>query len=152
MTSRFALLDESVVVSLPTEERQFLSQVLTLLADVGAVDEDPAARRLRVPVYLDDPEASEEWWRLMGDELEATRETDRGVYVRVMGSEEPVTLTDAEADGFLRVLNEGRLAFAARLGLDVEDDHDRLPEPERQALDYLGGVLEELTTELSRFL
>ena len=152
MTSRFALLDGSVVVSLPPAERQFLSQVLTLLADVGAVAEDPAARRLQVPVYLEDPEASEEWWRLMGEELRASRDADRGVYARVMGSEEPVTLSDAEADCFLRVLNEGRLAFAARVGLDVESDHDRLPEPERQALDYLGGVLEELTAELSRLL
>ena len=152
MISRFSGLDGSVVVTLPTAERQFLSQVLTLLADIGAVEEDPAARRLRVPVYLEDREASEEWWRLMGEELGASRDVDRSVYARVMESEEPVTLTDAEADGFLRVLNEGRLAFAARLGLDVEDDHDRLPEPERQALDYMGGVLEELTAELSRFL
>ena len=88
----------------------------------------------------------------MGEELRASRDADRDIYARVMGSEEPVTLADAEADGFLRVLNEGRLVFAARLGLDVEDDHDRLPEPERQALDFLGGVLEELTEELSRFL
>ena len=152
MTKRFSGLDGSVVVTLPAEERQFLSQVLTLLGDVGGVDEDPAARRLQVPVYLEEPEASEEWWRLMGEELGASRNADRGVYGRVMGSQDPVTLTEAEADSFLRVLNEGRLVLAARLGLDVEDDHDRLPEPDRQALDYLGGVLEELTEELSRFL
>ena len=152
MTPRFALVDGSVLVTLPAAERQFLSQVLTLLADVGSVEEDPAARRLQVPVYLDDSEASEEWWRLMGEELEAARDADRDVYARVMESEEPVALTDADADGFLRVLNEGRLVFAARLGLDVEDDHDRLPEREGQALDYLGGVLEELTVELSRSL
>ena len=140
------------MVALPAEERQFLSQVLTLLANVASGDDDPAARRLHVPVYLDSPEANEEWWRLMGEELASSRESDRSVYARVMSSEEPVSLTDAEADGFLRVLNEGRLAFAARIGLEIEDDHDRLPEPERSALDFLGWVLEELTEELSRAL
>ncbi len=152
MTPRFRSSDGSIVVTLPAEERQFLSQVLTLLANVASGDDDPAARRLHVPVYLDAPDANQEWWRLMGEELQASRESDRTVYARVMGSEEPVTLTDDEADGFLRVLNEGRLAFAARIGLEIENDHDRLPEPERQALDFLGWVLEELTVELSRSL
>jgi hypothetical protein len=50
------------------------------------------------------------------------------------------------------VLNEGRLALGARFGLDVEEDHDRLPEEQRDILDYLGWLLEELTSELSRSL
>jgi hypothetical protein len=38
------------------------------------------------------------------------------------------------------------------MGVEVEGDHDRLPEHSRQVLDYLGWILEELTVELSRSL
>jgi hypothetical protein len=50
------------------------------------------------------------------------------------------------------VLNEGRLALGARFGLEVEEDHDRLPEDQREILDFLGWLLEDLTLELSRSL
>ena len=49
----------------------------------------------------------------------------------------------------------GRLLDASvgeRVGLEVEDDHDKLPDDSRQVLDYLGWVQEELTLELSRSL
>jgi hypothetical protein len=38
------------------------------------------------------------------------------------------------------------------VGLEVEDDHDKLPDDSRQVLDYLGWIQEELTLELSRSL
>jgi hypothetical protein len=50
------------------------------------------------------------------------------------------------------VLNEGRLALGARFGVEVEEDHDRLPEDRREVMDYLGWLLEDLTVELSRTL
>lgn len=126
-----------------------MSDVLPLLAGLGPVGADPASTRLNVPVYLDDPEANEEWWRLMGAELEASRSSDRRVFERVLGIEGAAVLSDDEADAFLRVVNESRLVLGARLGLDVEDDHDRLPQQSRQVLDYLGWVLEELTAALT---
>ncbi len=49
-------------------------------------------------------------------------------------------------------LNEGRLVFAARLKLEVEEDHDQLPEAERAALDFLGWILEDLTVVLMQAL
>ena len=61
-------------------------------------------------------------------------------------------LSYEEADAFLRVLNEGRLALGARFGLEVEEDHDRLPEEQRDIMDYLGWLLEDLTAELTRSL
>ena len=153
MTSQwFSRRGGSIVVTFSPEERRFLGQVLDLLADVGEIEDDPAEARLAVPVYLDDPGANDEWWRLMGEELDAARNSDRSVYERVMTSDPPVALQEQEADAFLRVLNEGRLAFAARLGLEVEEDHDKLPAEEMQALDYLGWVLEDLTVTLSASL
>lgn len=151
MGEMFRWVGSGVRVDISPEERAFLSQVLVLLDDVGVPEDDPAARRLEVPVYLDAPEANEAWWLLMGEELRDARDADREVFRKVVGGG-PLTLSDDEADAFLRVLNEGRLAFAARLGLEVEEDHDRLPQPERAALDYLGWVLEALTEEMSRAL
>jgi hypothetical protein len=46
----------------------------------------------------------------------------------------------AEAEAFLRVLNEARLALGARLGVEVEADYEELPEDDRSALDYLAGM------------
>lgn len=150
--NRFRYRANKIVVDLPAEEREFLSDVLDLLAAIPTTGDDPATRRLQVPVYLDDPEANSEWWLFMGEELSIARATDRNVYRRVMETEGKLELTTEEADAFLRVLNEGRLALGARFGLEVEDDHDRLPEEQRQVLDFLGWVLEEMTAALTSAL
>ncbi len=130
----------------------FLGDVLPLLAGIGASGSDPAADRLNVPVYLDDPDSNDEWWRLMGGDLDAARRADRAVFARMVGAEAPVILDDEEANAVLRVLNEARLALGARFRIDVESDHDALPEESRQVLDYLGWVQEELTLELMKSL
>jgi hypothetical protein len=88
----------------------------------------------------------------MGSELDAGRRSDRAVFENTISSEAPVALTNADADAVLRVLNEARLALGARFGIDVEQDHDDLPEDSRQVLDYLGWIQEELTVELMRAL
>lgn len=150
--SRFHTTQDGIEVELTSEERLFLGDVLPLLAGVGARGSDPAADRLSVPVYLDDPEANEEWWRLMGQDLEAGRKSDRMVFKKVVESEEPVLLDDEEADAMLRVLNEARLVLGARFGVEVEADHDELPEDSRQVMDYLGWIQEQLTVELMRSL
>jgi hypothetical protein len=134
------------------EERMFLGDVLPLLAGIGARGSDPAADRLMVPVYLNDPEANEEWWRLMGQDLDAARQADRAVFSRMVTGEAPVVLDLEEADAVLRVLNEVRLALGARLGIEVAADHSELAEESRQVMDYLGWIQEELTVELTRAL
>ena len=150
--SHFETTRKGIAVSLTAEEKLFLGDVLPLLAGIGAVGVDPAATRLHVPVYLDDPDANEEWWRLMGEDLKVAKKADRQVLQKVIESDGSEVLSHDEADSLLRVINEARLALAARLGLDVEEDHDQLPEDSRQVLDYLGWILEELTVELSRSL
>jgi hypothetical protein len=151
MQRRFRANGGRVEVDLTGDERAFLAGLLEVLAGLPRTGDDPATRRLRVPVYLDDPESNDEWWRLMGEELTAARNADRRVFQRALG-EGPCHLSEEEANAFLRVLNEGRLALGARFGLDVEEDHDRLPEEQRDIMDYLGWLLEDLTGELSRTL
>lgn len=143
---------DGIRVELTPEERMFLGDVLPLLAGIGAPGSDPAADRLTVPVYLDDPEANDEWWRLMGQDLEASRKADRTAFQKMISSDDPVTLAVDDADAVLRVLNLARLALGARFGVDVESDHDELPEDSRQVMDYLGWIQEELTMELTRAL
>ncbi len=149
--SHFKTTRKGIVVSFSPEERSFLGDVLPLLAGIGEIGVDPAATRLNVPVYLDDHHASDEWWRLMGDDLHSARLSDRSVFSRAI-SDDVEALSDEDADAFLRVLNEARLVLGARMGVEVEDDHDQLPDDSRQILDYLGWVQEELTLELSRKL
>jgi hypothetical protein len=143
---------EGIAVEMSPEERMFLGDVLPLLAGIGARGTDPAADRLMVPVYLNDPEANEEWWRLMGQDLDAARQADRAVFSKMVTGETPVVLDLEEADAVLRVLNEVRLALGARLGIEVAADHDDIGEESRQVMDYLGWIQEELTTELTRAL
>lgn len=150
--SRFRTTAAGIRVELGPEERLFLGDVLPMLAEIGAPGSDPAADRLKVPVYLDDPDANEEWWRLMGQDLDASRRADRSVFQKVVSGDEAVTLSREDADAVLRVLNQARLALGARLGIDVEEDHDDLPEDSRQVMDYLGWIQEELTVELTRAL
>ena len=150
--SHFRTVRTGIRMELSPEERVFLGDVLPLLAGIGAPGSDPAADRLRVPVYLDDPESNQEWWRLMGQDLESGRRSDRAVFEQAVASDEPVTLDTEEANAMLRVLNEARLALGARFGIEVESDHAELPEDSRQVLDYLGWIQEELTVELMRGL
>lgn len=150
--SHFQATADGIEVELTPEERLFLGDVLPLLAGIGVRGDDPAADRLNVPVYLDDADANEEWWRLMGQDLEAGRRSDRAVFKKVVDSEGPVVMDDEEADAMLRVLNEARLVLGARFGVEVEADHDELPEDSRQVMDYLGWIQEQLTVELMRSL
>lgn len=148
----FRITAGGIAVEMSPEERMFLGDVLPLLAGIGAQGSDPAADRLTVPVYLNDPEANEEWWRLMGQDLDAARQADRAVFSKMVTGEAPVVLDLEEADAVLRVLNEVRLALGARLGIEVAADHDDLAEESRQVMDYLGWIQEELTVELTRAL
>ncbi len=152
MERRFKSTRGGIDVDLTDDEKVFLTGLLDLLAGIPAAADEPASRRLRVPVYLDDPESNEEWWRLMEGELNAARNADRRVFQHVLDEGGRRHLSNEEADAFLRVLNEGRLALGARFGLDVEEDHDQLPEEQRDIMDYLGWLLEDLTSELSRSL
>jgi hypothetical protein len=129
---------------------EFLSQLPQLLADVGAQAGDAAAARLQVPVYLDDPSANEDWWRLMGGELQQSRLADRSAFSLLLEEAAKGTVASVpEAEAFLRVLVEGRLALAARLGVDTASDYDDLAPGDLAALDYLAHMQQLLITALA---
>ena len=111
MQRRFKSTRGGIDVDLTDDEKVFLTGLLDLLAGIPAAADEPASRRLRVPVYLDDPESNEEWWRLMEGELNAARNADRRVFQHVLDEGGRRHMSNEEADAFLRVLNEGRLAL-----------------------------------------
>ena len=150
--SHFKATRKGIETDFSPEERMFLADALPLLAGVGMVGVDPAATRLNVPVYLNDSAANDEWWRLMGADLNAGRDADRNIYRKVIDGDAGMVMSSDDANAFLRVLNETRLALGARLGVEVEADHAQLPDDSRSVLDYLGWILEELTTVLTRSL
>jgi hypothetical protein len=140
---------DGILVTLDPDDLDFLQQIPEFLDQLGDPEEDPAAARLEVPVYLDDPEASAEWWRLMSGELFQSRVADRSAFGLILdASTAGTTASIPEAEAFLRVLNEARLALAARLSVDVAEDYENLLEADRGALDYLASMQQFLLAAL----
>ena len=133
----------------------FLRDVPLVLQSVGLDADDPAAARMNVPVYLDDPDANQDYWRWMGAEIDEGRRADRSAFAELVDAAsvetrpEGTTASRPEAEAFLRVLNEARLVLAARMGIDVESDYEHLERSQAETLDVLAELqvllLEALT-------
>lgn len=154
MRPRFRWRDEGVELRLPADEIEALGMVNELLASVGTHEGDPAARRLAVPAYPDDTEANEEFERLMGPELDTSRVADRSAVETTLeeARRSSVILSPSEAEAWLLVLNEARLALAARLGIEEEgwgeDEAALASNPTLAFLHYLTYLHGELTMVL----
>jgi hypothetical protein len=151
MSVRFRRVAEGIEVSLEPGEVGFLADVLGVLAGLGDPEDDPGAARLSPPVYLDDPEADEEWQHFAGGELVGARRTDRSSFELVLqsASEGPTVMSVGEAAAFVRVVNEARLVLGARWGIEGPDDYEDLRPEAANALAYLGWVVAELAELLS---
>ncbi len=140
-------------VRLPDGLARLLRDVPLVLAAVGLDPGDPAAQRLTVPVYLDDPAADAEYWGWMGSDLDESRREDRAAFLRVVdaaaGAKRGTVVSVAEAEALLRVLVEARLVLAARMGVEVESDYERLDDAQTEALEVLGHLQLLLIDELS---
>ncbi|MGH8959204.1 MAG: DUF2017 family protein [Acidimicrobiia bacterium] len=145
----FLPVQDGILVTLTPEDLDLLSQLPEFLNSLGDPVDDPAAARLQSPVYREDRDASDEWWRLMVDEFRESRAADRSAFELILEAASAGTVASvAEAEAFMRVLNESRLALAARLGVEDEGDMERLEEDDRGALDYLAGLQQLLVVAL----
>lgn len=141
MSDLFVPIPGGVRVSLPEGLVEFLEDVPKALDLVGHSEADPAASRLQVPVYLDDPASNEEYWRWMGGEMDESRAADRSAFATMLESAvDGVDISLGEAHAVLRVLVEIRLALAARLGIEVEEDYAELDHTDAVVLDTLGEL------------
>ena len=128
--------------------------MMPVLSSVGSDKGDPAAQRLSVAAYPEDQDAQSEYERLMAPELDGQRRVDRAAVVSSLEAARrgSVTLTLPEADSWLMVLNETRLALASRLGIEEEGwgtTVGRRPEPEMAFLVYLTEVQDDLIQALA---
>ena len=126
-----------------------------LLESVGRAGLDPGADRLDQAPYPDDPEAAAEFRRLMADEMAQSRAADRSAFsLTVEQAPLGVTLSAGEAEAWLRVLAEGRLVLASRLGITEDGWEDDLPgdDPSVALLHYLGFLQQSLAETLEEHL
>lgn len=144
-----------------------------LLDSVGAAEGDPAVSRLTPSAYPDDPEAQEEYGRMINPELEREREADRRILDNLLAAREraavpeetkrksgtsemseTTVLSQEETESLLRVMNESRLTLAARLNIE-DDAWETMPErPDQEApammlLRYLTFLQEALIDALT---
>jgi hypothetical protein len=99
-------------------ERELLERLpAELLALLAAEPDDPALRRLRPSAYEDDPEAEDEYRRLMDGELQEGR---RDALRLLADTASRDRLTAEELDAWLRALTDLRLALGTRLDVTEE--------------------------------
>jgi hypothetical protein len=140
---------DGLEVQMPDWMVAFLSDIPELLTTIGSVEGDPAAERLEIPVYLDDAEANEDWWRWMGGELDESKAADRSAFAEILpAAEQGVVISELEAFAMLRVLNETRLVIAARGGVEIEADYETLDEHTHAVLNTLALLQESLIEAL----
>jgi RimJ/RimL family protein N-acetyltransferase len=152
---RFTAHADGVELTLAPEEVETLLMIPELLESVGVMADDPAEARLSITTYPEDDDSESEFNRLMKPEIEAGRAADRSALQALLEAarDQPVVLSMGEAEAWLLVLNEARLALAARLGIEEEgwdddlDDDDALAPP-MAFLDYLSYLHGELTLVL----
>jgi hypothetical protein len=138
---------DRIGVGLFPEERSLLRDVVEITDSAHTDRGDPGYERLNVPVYLGDEEASEEWWRLMGQQLDSQRSDDRAAFDEIVSDAGPDVVSRMAAEGFLRVVNASRLVLAARLGIEVEEDFSHLSPTDEALLWFLSFVVDDLSGE-----
>jgi len=145
----FNAAEGTIEVSLERDEQLLLSQLVTLLGSVGAAPNDPAADRLNPDAFLDDVEASREFRRLTADELATARDMDRDVFERTLAGKH---LNVDEAEAWVRILGDARLALAARRGVVDGEWEDEIETSRDLAvvayLGFLQGSLVQALVEL----
>jgi hypothetical protein len=147
----FEVSDGVVYVELSTEATTLLSQLPALLSTVGVVDSDPGYEVLHRPLYADDSLADAELSDLAAKEVDRQRVADRQV-VHDIGAG-ATSMTEREAHGFLRSVNEARLVLAARAGVFEEGAawEDRISQdPALAAVAWLGYLQGELIEQLGQ--
>ena len=107
-------------------ERELLERLpAELLALLAAEPDDPALRRLHPSAYEDDPEAEDEYRRLMDGELQEGRRDALRLLAETAARDR---LTAEELDAWLRALTDLRLALGTRLAV-TEDVYQHEIDP-----------------------
>jgi hypothetical protein len=136
---------------LSAAEVAILSRLPALIGSVGADADDPAPGRLHPDAYRDDAPGSLELIRLTKDDLAAGRNADLEVFAgRLTDSVDGVSLSESEAEAWLRVLGSARIVLASRRGLfDVDDlSAVSVEDPDVALVNLLGAYQQDLAEAL----
>jgi Domain of unknown function (DUF2017) len=138
---------------LPQEERELLQSLPEQMRDVLRTD-DPALRRLFPPAYPDDPEADDEFRRLMREELLEGKLAALRIVEETAGADH---LTGQQLEGWLGALESLRLYLGTQLDI-TEEVYERDLDPADPAAPalalygYLSWLQEEAVAALSSSL
>ncbi|HPU12345.1 MAG TPA: DUF2017 domain-containing protein [Aeromicrobium sp.] len=124
-----------------------------------APPEDPVLARLLPDAYRDDPDESAEFRRYTEQALTSGKVENAQIVLETLASgglelgapAVEVELDEAQLLAWLRVLTDVRLALAVRLGIETDEDAERLADETEEAVvamadvyDWLGFVQETL--------
>lgn len=102
-------------------ELTLLRMVPQLIATVGEPAVDPAAERLTPEVFSGDMERSREFRHLAGDLIDQGRADDVAALRDLVDAVASGTaLTEEQASGWMRAINQARLIIGARLGIEED--------------------------------
>ena len=138
---------------LPAEERELLRSLPAQLREVLETD-DPSLRRLFPPAYADDPDAEDEFRRLMRDELLEGKLAALGIVEETAGADH---LTGEQLEGWLGALESLRLYLGTQLDV-TEETYDLLLHPDDPSAPalalygYLSWLQEQAVEALSASL
>jgi hypothetical protein len=148
VTRGFRRTRRGIRVRLDDHERALLAHLLVvvhdLLDDGTAADDtdplaamlgigtavdapaDPALARLLPDAHRDDPEAAAEFRRYTEVGLRERKRAGIELARRTLGREGALVLDEEEARAWVVALTDVRLVLASRMGLEVDEDHERL--------------------------
>jgi hypothetical protein len=122
------------------------------LTEDAVLPDDPALARLLPDAYPDDPDASGEFRRYTERDLRAGKvAAAKTVLATLPAGGGRVSLSEPQAQTWLRTLNDIRLALGVRLGITEEMDRVGPDDPRFGALavyDWLSGMQESLVHAL----
>ncbi|TCI96034.1 DUF2017 domain-containing protein [Aeromicrobium sp. IC_218] len=132
--------------------------------------DDPVLRRLLPDAYRDDADDAAEFRRFTEQSLVSSKVANAEVLIETLragglddgpiadsddGTEVEVELDPAQVQAWLRALTDVRLALAVRLGIETDEDLERLEQSDDDAViafgdvyDWLGFVQESLVVAL----
>ena len=137
---------------LPDDERELLQLLAGELRErVEDEPDHPDLKRLFPPAHADDAEAEAEYRRLVGRQLDDGRANRLDTFTATIDRE---TLSTAEAEAWLSVLNDLRLVLGTRLDVREELDWNVDPSDPRAAelavYAYLSWLQEQLVEALMK--
>ena len=142
MSVPFERHGDSIRVRLSEPERAAISGLPAVIEEAGG-----AGGRFEYQVHPEDPSADRRYQELVGDHLGRLRAADRETFAAAVNAR---SLDIEQAESLMRVIGEGRIVLAMRLGIEADgwEESASVEDPEVAMLHYLGYLQESLVEAL----